>query len=131
MKMWDGDKMKMIPNGKWKEFNKHAVLIADGFYLNGKKHGTWREYYDETGAVTIEETYQHGIQHGPYTSFYPNGQVCSEGQFRNGLREGIFKIYDEHGNNIRNLLFINDIQIENSNELVQVDEATEQRRTRS
>jgi antitoxin component YwqK of YwqJK toxin-antitoxin module len=124
----EDNKSKMISNGKWKEFNKHGVLIAQGSYLNGKKHGTWREYYDSTGAVMIEENYQHGIPHGSYTSFYPNGQVCSKGQFCNGLREGIFKTYDEQGNNIRNLLFANNIQIENGNELVQADKVPEQTR---
>jgi antitoxin component YwqK of YwqJK toxin-antitoxin module len=130
MTKWKHDNIKMINNGKWKEFNRHGVLIAEGSYLNGKKHGTWREYYDTTGSITIEENYQHGIPHGPYTSYYPNGQVCSRGQFRNGLREGIFKIYDEHGNNIRNILFVNNIEVESSNELVQAGEGTEQTRAR-
>jgi antitoxin component YwqK of YwqJK toxin-antitoxin module len=113
-------KAAQIKNGNWREFNKHAVLIAEGIYLSNKKHGTWCEYYDHTGTIMITETYQHGIQHGPYASFYPSGQVCSQGQFINGRREGMFKVYDEQGNNIRNLLFIDDVEIENSNERVQV-----------
>jgi antitoxin component YwqK of YwqJK toxin-antitoxin module len=118
-------KAKIIRNGNWKEFNKHAVLIAEGFYLNSKKHGTWREYYDANGSIMIEENYQHGIQHGSYTSFYPNCQVCSKGQFSNGLREGFFKIYDEQGNTINNLLFVNNVEIENSGERSPVDKRTE------
>lgn len=99
-------------NGKWKEFNKHAVLIAEGVYVNNKKHGTWREYYDATGSIMIEETYQHGIQHGPYTAFHPNGQVWSKGQFKNGLREGYFNVYDDQGIDIKKMLFINNNEIE-------------------
>jgi antitoxin component YwqK of YwqJK toxin-antitoxin module len=110
-------KMSIIKNGKWKEFNKHAVLIAEGVYVNGLKHGTWREYYEDTGSVVVEEEYRHGIQHGRYRSFYPNGRVFSEGQFVNGLREGYFKIYDDNGNNIRHLLFDNNRKVEDSNEL--------------
>ena len=110
-------KKNMIKNGKWKEFNKHAVLIAEGVYLNGMKHGTWREYYDDTGAIVVEEDYWYGIQHGRYRSFQPNGRTFSEGQFVNGLREGYFKIYDEYGNNIRQILFDNNQKVEDSNEL--------------
>ena len=102
---------KAIKNGKWKEFNKHAVLIAEGCYVNDRKHGLWREYYD-TGELLIEENYINGIQHGRYASYHPNGQVFSEGQYRNGRLEGYFRVYDENGRNIRNLLFINNDEIE-------------------
>lgn len=101
-----------IKNGKWKEFNKRAVLIAEGVYVNDLKHGLWREYYDHTGSVMIEENYTYGVQHGRYASFHPNGQLWSEGNFTNGMRDGYFRVYDEHGNNVRNLLFINNHQIE-------------------
>ena len=100
-----------IKNGKWKEFNKHGVLIAEGIYIDNRKHGLWREYYDHTGTRMIEEHYNHGVMHGCFTSFYPSGQKFSEGEFFNGSREGYFKVYDERGQNIRNLLFINNIQI--------------------
>jgi antitoxin component YwqK of YwqJK toxin-antitoxin module len=103
-----------IKNGKWKEFNKHAVLIAEGNYIDNQKHGLWREYYDHTGTLMIEEHYNLGLMHGRFTSFYPDGQKFSEGEFINGAREGYFKVYDERGTNIRNLLFVNDIQIADS-----------------
>jgi antitoxin component YwqK of YwqJK toxin-antitoxin module len=115
-------KTDKIKNGKWKEFNKHAVLIAEGVYANGLKHGTWREYYDDTGAIVVEEDYLHGIQHGLYRSFYPNGRIFSEGQFINGLREGYFKIYDEHGNYIRHILFSSNQKVEDSGELASARE---------
>lgn len=105
-------KTTLVKNGKWKEFNKHAVLIAEGFYLNNKKHGVWREYYDENGRIMLEEHYKHGLQHGAYTSFHPNGQVFSKGQFLNGVREGYFKVYDEQGKHTRNLFFTNNMQVE-------------------
>jgi antitoxin component YwqK of YwqJK toxin-antitoxin module len=106
----------IVRNGKWKEFNKHAVLVSEGVYVNNKKHGLWREYYDHTGALMIEEMYHHGIQHGRFASFHPNGQVWSEGNFHFGLREGYFRVYDEHGKNVKNLLFINNHQIEDLEE---------------
>lgn len=103
-----------IKNGKWKEYNKRGVLIAEGLFLNNKKHGMWREFYDHTGSIMIEENYENGISHGRFASFHPNGKVLSEGNFIMGQRVGYFKIYDEHGNNASNLYFVNDIQIEDT-----------------
>lgn len=100
-----------IKNGKWKEFNKHAVLIAEGVFLNDTKHGIWREYFD-TGELMIEEFYDRGIQHGRFTSFHPNGQVWSEGNYLYGSREGYFNVYNEQGHNIRRLLFVNNQKTE-------------------
>jgi antitoxin component YwqK of YwqJK toxin-antitoxin module len=105
-----------IKNGKWKAFNKFAVLISEGVYVNNKKHGLWREYYDHTGSLMIEEIYNNGIQHGRYACFHPNGQVMSEGLFDNGSREGYFRVYDESGNLVRTLLFRNNNQIEDIDE---------------
>jgi antitoxin component YwqK of YwqJK toxin-antitoxin module len=128
---WTSVKTNQIKNGKWKEFNKHAVLIAEGFYVNNKKHGVWREYYDQTGTLMIEEEYKHGIQHGRYASFHPNGQLFSEGNFLDGLRQGHFKVYDEDGNNIRNLFFVDNRQVEYLHEFAFKEGSTEQRKTGS
>ena len=100
-----------IKNGKWKEFNKHAVLISEGNYVNHQKHGVWREYYD-TGDIMIMEHYDHGVLHGPFTSYRPGEKVFSQGNYHNGAREGFFTLFDEEGKIIKKLLFINNHQIE-------------------
>lgn len=100
-----------VRNGKWKEFNKHAILIAEGSYLNDQKHGVWREYYD-TGELMILEHYHHGVPHGPFTSFRPGEKVFSQGNYHHGSREGFFTLYDEEGKIVRKILFINNHQIE-------------------
>lgn len=109
-------------NGRWKEFNKHAVLVAEGLYVNDLKHGTWREYYDHTGTLMIEENYEHGVPHGTFTSYHPNGNVLSHGEFVNGERQGFFRVYDEEGNHLRNLYFVNNIQVEPQKEHPRADE---------
>jgi antitoxin component YwqK of YwqJK toxin-antitoxin module len=98
-------------NGKWKEFNKDAVLVAEGNYLFDLKHGLWREYY-ETGELLIEEVYHHGILNGRYAAYHPNGKVMSEGQYIEGNREGYFHIFDENGRNIESMFFVKNQLIE-------------------
>jgi antitoxin component YwqK of YwqJK toxin-antitoxin module len=109
---------KTVKNGKWKEFNKHAILIAEGNYVDNQKHGTWREYYDHTGSIMIEEDFDHGVQHGRFISYHPNGQIFSQGVFNMGMREGYFKAYDENGNNIKTMLFIKNNLIEDIDEQI-------------
>jgi antitoxin component YwqK of YwqJK toxin-antitoxin module len=109
-------KAKGAKNGKWKEFNKHAVLIAEGHYLYDLKHGAWRQYY-ETGELLIEEVYHHGTLHGRYAAFHMNGKVMSEGHYVHGSLEGYFKLYDEQGQHVRSLLFINNMLVTTEGEM--------------
>ncbi len=97
-------------NGKWKEFNKHAVLVAEGIYIDNKKHGVWREYFD-SGELMIEESFHEDVQHGRYAAYHRNGTLLSEGKFVEGSREGIFKIYNSEGVHIKSLWFANNTLI--------------------
>ena len=95
-------------NGKYKEFNRLAILISEGHYVNGLKHGLWKEYYDHSGKLLIEEEYSHGVKHGAFSSYHPNGKLMSKGTFRNGMHHGYFYVYDETGATIRVLSFDNE-----------------------
>jgi antitoxin component YwqK of YwqJK toxin-antitoxin module len=103
--------MKAPRNGNWKEFNKQAVLVSEGHYQHDLKHGLWKQFY-ETGELLIEETYDNGILHGRYASYHLNGRLLSAGQYQHGRREGYFNIFDENGKQVKRLLFVNNIQME-------------------
>ena len=103
--------IKNPKNGKWKEFNKQAILVSEGHYQHDLKHGSWKQYY-ETGELLIEETYHQGILHGRYASYHMNGKLFSEGRYQHGKREGFFNVYDESGNQIKRLLFVNNVLLE-------------------
>lgn len=100
-----GKKKNGLKEGRWKEFNKHAVLISVGNFKYGNKHGQWAEYYD-SGELMLEESYEDGILHGRFATYHPNGNLMSEGVYVMGSREGYFKIYNEEGKHIKSLLFI-------------------------
>lgn len=105
--------MRNPKNGKWKEFNKQAILVSEGCYQHDLKHGTWKQYY-ETGELLIIETYEQGVLHGRYSSYHMNGQLFSEGQYQHGKREGFFNVFDERGKQIKRLLFVNNVLLEES-----------------
>ncbi len=102
-----GKKKTCLKEGRWKEYNKHAILISVGHYLHGHKHGHWMEYYD-TGELMLEEIYENGILHGRFATYHPNGNLMSEGVYVLGSREGYFKIYNEAGGHTKSLFFIDD-----------------------
>lgn len=103
--------IKTPRNGKWKEFNKQAILVAEGYYQHDLKHGSWKQYY-ETGELLIEETYDQGILHGRYASYHINGGLLSEGEYQHGKREGFFNVYNENGKQTKKLLFVNNMLLE-------------------
>lgn len=109
--LFNRPKPKAKKNGKWKEYNKHAILISEGNYIDGLKDGLWRFYYD-SGELMIEEYYDLGKKHGPYTMYHRNGVIGSQGQFKNDLREGFFQCFDESGKMIKALAFKEDRLIE-------------------
>lgn len=99
---------KIVPKqGKWKEFNKHAILIAEGHYVDGHKQGRWKEYFD-SGELMLEEDFEKGVSDGRFISYHRNGRILSEGNFKNGLRSGEFRMYDDQGIHTRSLWFEND-----------------------
>lgn len=105
------EELPKLKEGKWKEFNKHAILIAEGHYQTGQKHGRWREYFD-TGELMLEEDFYKGTADGRFATYHRNGKVLSEGNFIQGLRMGEFKIYDEQGIHIKSLRFERDVLTE-------------------
>jgi antitoxin component YwqK of YwqJK toxin-antitoxin module len=55
-------------------------------------------YYERTGAIESKFSQDlFGKYQGNYVSYYPNGQVEFEAQFKAGLRFGIWKWSDENG----------------------------------
>lgn len=61
--------------------------VPNGRYIVLRKDGT----------RFLEISYRHGILHGPYVGFWPNGKVSSEGQHDNGKQEGIWHFYNDDG----------------------------------
>lgn len=110
-RLFSRKKKKSSRNGKWKAFNKQAVLVSEGNYHHDLKNGLWKQYY-ETGELLIEETYEHGVLHGRYASYHVNGALLSEGHYTHGLREGYFRVYDESGKQVKSLLFVNNVLVE-------------------
>lgn len=103
-------KKKKLKNGTWREYNKHAVIITEGTFMNDLKHGAWRYYYD-TGGHAIEEYYENNKLHGTYKSYFPDGTLMSEGRYEHDSREGYFQVYNEQGKLVRLMLYARNVLV--------------------
>ena len=97
--------------GKYIEWDQKGDRM-EGKYRFGQKEGTFNHYYHTTGAKKRMENYKNGVLNGPFTEWYPNGKMKTQGSytFRVGKRgrtdwfssvkDGEWKTWDEKGEEI-------------------------------
>lgn len=78
-------------------FNRDSTIKADGFTLNGKKHGHWR-YYHSNGFVFNEGLYSKGNRWGKWNYYYTNGNINYIVNFKNDSIEG--KVFEYRKNKV-------------------------------
>ena len=114
----DQDSLKQ---GVWKEFWANGDLKNEVIYKNNKKQGLEIKWFDEPDCVEQEsyykdgmldgpsiyyskkckkdffETFKSGVKEGLELSYYPNGNIKAEGNFKKGNLNGYYKVYDKKG----------------------------------
>jgi antitoxin component YwqK of YwqJK toxin-antitoxin module len=78
----------------YEDANSTKKLTAD--YKNGLINGTCREFY-ENGAQKSVIKFEKGKPEGDARYFYPTGSIKMEGEFKDSLKTGRWKFYDEKG----------------------------------
>ena len=99
----EGQSIYYFTNGQIKE----EVLFA-----NNKRHGVSKEYNEGGTLITIQRFNNgtlvererlnridaQGLKQGVWKTFYPNGRIKSEINYKDDLITGAYKEYDENGN---------------------------------
>lgn len=71
-------------DGEWfYEVNDDKVI---GSYVNGKKEGVWKQYYN--GQLYYEGNYVEGLADGEHISYWDNGKIKEKGKYIAGKKEG-------------------------------------------
>jgi uncharacterized protein len=98
-------------NGLSKEFSKEGIVIS----LVDYKYGfvISREYINRING--------NGRKQGVWKTFYPNDNLKTEESYKNGLKDGFFKIFDIDGNLISIKKYIDDELQEDDPEVVKLD----------
>lgn len=60
--------------------------------INHDYSGVWKMYGDN-GEIVISCTYENGIKHGNYISYYPSGNKNSEGTYIDDVKNGYWTYY--------------------------------------
>ena len=125
-KIYENDTINVIDKdslkqGVWKEFWSNGDLKSEVSYKNNKKQGLEINWFDDLDCVEHEsyykdgvldgpsiyyskkckkdffETYKNGIKEGLELSYYPNGNIKAEGNFKKGNLNGYYRVYDKKG----------------------------------
>ncbi len=99
-------------NGFTNTYDRNGHWIKAVPFENGLENGLAR-VMDTTGLITELITYQKGFitarekinrvdaenkKQGLWKWFYADGKIQSEGTYKHGLKNGVFKTYDQQGN---------------------------------
>lgn len=82
--------------GITRKYYDTGELLEEVEYHNDRKHGNWVQYFD-SGKPRLRAVYADDKRNGPFIIYYENGQVEINGAFRENLMEGDWTYYDEQG----------------------------------
>ena len=87
--------------GRWIYYSDEIITIGE--YQNGKEEGEWRMYFFEAGKdtshmqISFMGNYLGGFEDGVHYYYFSNGKPREERRFHAGVRDGIWKRWDQDG----------------------------------
>ena len=94
IKIFEGEYINRKKNGKGKEYYDDGKLKFVGEYSNGKRKGKGKEYY-KNGKLKFIGEYSNGKKKGK--EYYTNGKIKFEGEYLKGKKNGKVKEYYDNG----------------------------------
>lgn len=70
------------------------------FALRIIEDGIYKQFYPGSDQVFIDAKTKWGIMHGKYTEYHQNGQVKCRGKYRKGQKTGVWKYYNDQGEQV-------------------------------
>ena len=105
--------------GVWKDLYEDGKLQMEGNWQLGMKNGVFK-FYTRKGDLEKLERYENDVLIIDEAStsildirkeYHANGTMREMGTYRNGKKQGNFRVYDEEGKESGGLLFDNDILV--------------------
>jgi len=81
---------------------------AQGNYIGTQRDSVWFYYSNITKTVSHRVEYAAGKHHGKEQSFYPDGNLAEETLWRDGLKNGVWTQYFNHGQLKSTATYLND-----------------------
>jgi len=83
--------------------NNDSILL--GKYVNGKKDGEWKKFYEDGNLKEIRN-YENGVKHGKHLGFFQNGKKQFEYNLKDDEYHGLKKTWNKKGVLIQEMNFI-------------------------
>jgi antitoxin component YwqK of YwqJK toxin-antitoxin module len=72
-------------------------IVSEGKVVNKLYEGQWKYYHKASKVVMTIENYSKGNLEGLRSVFYPSGKIAEEMNYKNNLKNGVYKRYTETG----------------------------------
>jgi len=77
-------------------YHKNGTKASEISFQNDQREGA-ATFYHPNGVVKARAAYRQGELHGRYQSFFANEQQESKGRYQDGIKVGVWKIYNPTG----------------------------------
>jgi antitoxin component YwqK of YwqJK toxin-antitoxin module len=83
-----------VPDGLTVGYFPDGKRMMEIPFKHNRADGIAHSFYE--GTLIGDEVYRRGILNGTQTGYYLNGQIKTQGEWRNGKPVGLHKLFDEH-----------------------------------
>jgi antitoxin component YwqK of YwqJK toxin-antitoxin module len=94
-------------NSDWKF--KAGDNMEAGKYIIGLKDGLWKSYYSD-GKLRFKGNFVQGNPDGQQLFYYQNGKLKEEQFYKMGIRQKIWKKFDEEGSPVLTITYKDDVE---------------------
>jgi antitoxin component YwqK of YwqJK toxin-antitoxin module len=89
-----------------REYYESGQLRMEGPLVNRRREGLWKSFYED-GKIWSEGEYKDGLRDGITITYHPNGVKRFEGAFYKSKKSGIWKFWDDKGEFVKEMDFEN------------------------
>ena len=86
---------KDLKTGVWTKYHPNGKVGVIEEYIDGKLNGQVIEYFDD-GALAAEKEYKNGLRNGIWKQYYY--KIWIDGKYKNDKKDSIWSYYDTIGN---------------------------------
>ncbi len=92
---------------KVKYFTIKGKLVSEGKMKGKDRVGEWVYYHEKSQQPMIRETYVDGKLDAKQITYYPNGTITQETEYKNGVKQGQENYYSPEGILLKKLFYQN------------------------
>ena len=83
-------------------YHPNGQKYMEGAFKDELREGKWTSWYDD-GTLWSEAEFKAGENQGLFTVYHFNGQLYYKGAYNNGERIGVWIFFDESGNKTKEI----------------------------